>query len=231
MPLSRSPNEGVDSRTSWAIGRASAGRPRLGLARGVLPFLLGTFAAALVSGLLTRSDRRWAAPTALAAALTGGLAWLFRDPQRVVGRGRLLAAADGVVRSVERRPDGRVRVATFMSLLDVHVNRVPIGGTVTSVEYHSGAHMPAFKEESERNERMVWVFSTELGDVEVVQIAGILARRIVPYLEPGTTVKQGDRLGLIRLGSRVDVYLPAGIEPSVEVGQRTRAGQTRLDKG
>lgn len=70
-----------------------------------------------------------------------------------------------------------------MSLLDVHVNRVPIGGTVTSVEYHSGAHMPAFKEESERNERMVWVFSTELSDVDVVQIAGILARRIVPYLD------------------------------------------------
>ncbi|NEE41479.1 phosphatidylserine decarboxylase family protein, partial [Streptomyces sp. SID7982] len=84
--------------------------------------------------------------------------------------------------------------------------------------------------ESENNERVVWHFDTELGDIEMVQIAGAVARRIVPYLPEGTKVEQGERIGLIRFGSRVDIYLPEGIDVAVEVGQATTAGVTRIDR-
>jgi phosphatidylserine decarboxylase len=89
--------------------------------------------------------------------------------------------------------------------------------------------VPAFDKESENNERVVWRFDTELGEIEMIQIAGAVARRIVPYVPSGQKVERGQRVGLIRFGSRVDVYLPEGIEPAVEVGQRTTAGVTRLD--
>ncbi|MFB9582211.1 phosphatidylserine decarboxylase [Streptomyces goshikiensis] len=117
------------------------------------------------------------------------------------------------------------------SPLNVHVNRALLAGTVTSVEHIPGGFVPAFNKESENNERVVWHFDTELGDIEMVQIAGAVARRIVPYLPAGTKVEQGERIGLIRFGSRVDIYLPAGVEVAVEVGDRTRAGVTRVDRG
>jgi len=141
----------------------------------------------------------------------------------------VLAPADGRVTAVERQADGRVRVSTYMSLLDVHVNRAPVAGTVRSVARRPGGHWPARDKESERNERVVWELDSPLGGVRLVQIAGAVARRIVPYVRPGESVAQGQRLGLIRFGSRVDLYLPAGIEVGVEVGQRVRAGATRLD--
>ncbi|GAA4893958.1 hypothetical protein GCM10023237_10280 [Streptomyces coeruleoprunus] len=90
--------------------------------------------------------------------------------------------------------------------------------------------MPAFNKESENNERVVWHFDTELGDIEMVQIAGAVARRIVPYLAQGTKVEQGERIGLIRFGSRVDIYLPEGVDVAVEVGQTMTAGVTRIDR-
>ncbi len=92
--------------------------------------------------------------------------------------------------------------------LNVHVNRAPLSGTVTSVEHIPGGFVPAFNKESENNERVVWHFDTELGDIEMIQIAGAVARRIVPYVPSGTKVEQGERIGLIRFGSRVDIYLP-----------------------
>jgi phosphatidylserine decarboxylase len=101
---------------------------------------------------------------------------------------------------------------------------------VASVEHIPGGYVPAFNKESEHNERVVWHFDTEIGDVEVVQIAGAVARRIVPYVPRGCKVEQGERIGLIRFGSRVDIYLPEGVEPAVEVGQKTTAGVTRLDR-
>jgi phosphatidylserine decarboxylase len=126
--------------------------------------------------------------------------------------------------------DGRTRVAVFMSPLNVHVNRAPLAGTVACVKHIPGGFVPAFNKESEHNERVVWHFDTDLGDIEMVQIAGAVARRIVPYVEQGAKVEQGERIGLIRFGSRVDVYLPRGVEPAVEVGQATQAGVTRLDR-
>jgi phosphatidylserine decarboxylase len=156
--------------------------------------------------------------------------WFFRDPERALGAGRVLSPADGVVQSIDPWPDGRTRVAIFMSPLNVHVNRAPLAGLVRSVEHVPGGYVPAFNKDSDRNERVVWHFDTELGDIEMVQIAGAVARRIVPYVTSGTKVERGERVGLIRFGSRVDTYLPAGVEPGVEVGQKTTAGVTRLDR-
>ncbi|GAA4948036.1 phosphatidylserine decarboxylase [Nonomuraea thailandensis] len=201
------------------------------LARGVSPWLLPTAAAAAATALLTRRDRRWALAAVPLSALTGGMLWFFRDPDRTPGEGRVLSPADGVVQSIDPWPDGRTRVAIFMSPLNVHVNRAPLAGNVTSVQHVAGGFLPAFNKDSDQNERVVWHFETALGDIEMVQIAGAVARRIVPYLTAGAKVEQAERIGLIRFGSRVDIYLPEGIAPAVSVGQKTVAGVTRIDRG
>lgn len=203
---------------------------RVRLARGASPWLLPTVATAAVSLVKARRSGRWAAVAVPATALAAGMLWFFRDPEREISAERVISPADGVVQSVMPWPDGRTRVAIFMSPLNVHVNRAPVAGTVRSLEHVAGGYVPAFNKESENNERVVWHFDSELGDVEMVQIAGTVARRIVPYVPQGCKVEQGDRIGLIRFGSRVDVYLPEGIEPGVEVGAPTTAGVTRLDR-
>ncbi|TDD05002.1 phosphatidylserine decarboxylase [Nonomuraea diastatica] len=201
------------------------------LARGVSPWLFPTAAAAAATALLTRRDRRWALAAVPLGALTGGMLWFFRDPDRTPGQGRVLSPADGVVQSIDPWPDGRTRVAIFMSPLNVHVNRAPLAGNVTSVQHVPGGFLPAFNKDSDQNERVVWHFETALGDIEMVQIAGAVARRIVPYLSAGAKVTPGERIGLIRFGSRVDIYLPEGISPAVSVGEKTVAGVTRIDRG
>ncbi|MEV0595265.1 phosphatidylserine decarboxylase [Nonomuraea cavernae] len=209
----------------------SAQSNRLRLARGVSPWLIPTVAAAAATALLTRRDRRWALAALPLGALTGGMLWFFRDPDRTPGEGRVLSPADGVVQSIDPWPDGRTRVAIFMSPLNVHVNRAPLAGNVASVQHVAGGFLPAFNKDSDQNERVVWHFDTALGDIEMVQIAGAVARRIVPYLSAGAKVAQTDRIGLIRFGSRVDIYLPEGISPAVSVGEKTIAGVTRIDHG
>ncbi|NUP33415.1 MAG: phosphatidylserine decarboxylase [Streptomycetaceae bacterium] len=205
-------------------------RPAVRLAKGASPWLVPTALTAAVTGCAALRSRRWAFAAVPTLALTGGMLWFFRDPERTPGTDGIIASADGVVQSIDPWPDGRIRVATFMSPLNVHVNRAPLTGVVKSVEHKPGGYIPAFNKESENNERVVWVFDTPRGEIELVQIAGTVARRIVPYLEPGAEVAVGERIGLIRFGSRVDVYLPPGVEPAVTVGQRTRAGETRLDR-
>jgi phosphatidylserine decarboxylase len=209
---------------------SSALRGRVRIARGASPWLLPTVATAAVGLLRARRSKRAAAVAVPATALAAGMLWFFRDPEREISQGRVISPADGVVQSIMPWPDGRTRVAIFMSPLDVHVNRAPLAGTVASLEHIPGGYVPAFNKESENNERVVWHFDTELGDVEMVQIAGAVARRIVPYVPQGCKVEQGDRVGLIRFGSRVDIYLPEGVEAAVEVGQATTAGVTRLDR-
>ncbi|MFJ9942103.1 phosphatidylserine decarboxylase [Streptomyces erythrochromogenes] len=200
------------------------------IARGASPWLVPAVATAAVSLTRARKSGRWAAVAVPATALAAGMLWFFRDPEREIAQGRVISPADGVVQSIMPWKDGRTRVAIFMSPLNVHVNRAPLAGTVTSVEHVPGGFVPAFNKESENNERVVWHFDTELGDIEMVQIAGAVARRIVPYLPAGTKVEQGERIGLIRFGSRVDIYLPEGVEVAVEVGDQTRAGVTRIDR-
>jgi phosphatidylserine decarboxylase len=164
----------------------------------------------------------------LAAGITALTAAFFRDPERRRAGRDLLAPADGRVSAVERRSDGRWRIATYMSLRDVHVNRAPAGGVVRSIEHHPGGHLPAFDKDSDRNERLRWRLDTPHGELEIVQIAGTLARRIVPYLAPGDRLDRGERIGLIRFGSRVDVILPPGMTPAVAQGDRLRAGESKL---
>ncbi|WP_405939690.1 phosphatidylserine decarboxylase [Streptomyces sp. NBC_00726] len=208
----------------------SASRGRVRIARGASPWLLPTVATAALSLTRARRSGRWAAVAVPTTALAAGMLWFFRDPEREITRGRVISPADGVVQSIMPWQDGRTRVAIFMSPLNVHVNRAPLAGTVTSVEHVPGGFVPAFNKESENNERVVWHFDTELGDIEMVQIAGAVARRIVPYIPQGTKVEQGERIGLIRFGSRVDIYLPEGVDVAVEVGQATTAGVTRIDR-
>ncbi|BAU87125.1 phosphatidylserine decarboxylase [Streptomyces laurentii] len=213
--------------------QTSAHRDRLKgvrIARGASPWLLPTVATAALSLARSRKSTRARAVAVPVTALAAGMLWFFRDPEREIAQGRVISPADGVVQSIMPWKDGRTRVAIFMSPLNVHVNRAPMAGTVTSVEHVPGGFVPAFNKESENNERVVWHFDTELGDIEMVQIAGAVARRIVPYIPQGTKVEQGDRIGLIRFGSRVDIYLPEGVEVAVEVGQATTAGVTRIDR-
>jgi phosphatidylserine decarboxylase len=162
------------------------------------------------------------------ATLTGLMLWFFRDPDRQAAEGLVLSPADGVVQGIDPLPDGRIRISVFMSPLNVHVNRAPCAGTITSIQHIPGGYLPAFNKDSDRNERVVWHLDTDLGDLEFTQIAGAVARRIVPYTRAGQAVGQGDRIGLIRFGSRVDVYLPAGLTPAVRLRQRTLAARTPL---
>jgi len=162
-----------------------------------------------------------AAVCLFAAAVT---LWFHRDPRRSPPPSGVVAPADGRV-SVVRREGERVRVAVFMNVTDVHVNRAPADGTVGAVEHTPGRHLPAFSKESERNERV----RIDVGDHEVTLIAGAVARRIHPYVEGGETLARGDRIGHVSFGSRADVlFSPAYDLGDVRVreGQRVRAGET-----
>jgi phosphatidylserine decarboxylase len=176
-------------------------------------------------------------------ALTFGVAAFFRDPVRVTpqGEGLIIAPADGLVTHIATVPPPRAlahdgalgpgdvtRVSIFMSVFDVHVNRAPIAGTVRERHYIAGAFVNAdLDKASEDNERQHFLIEGEGGlKVGFTQIAGLIARRIIAFAKPGDMVAAGQRIGLIRFGSRVDVYLPAGTMPMVLAGQRTIAGET-----
>lgn len=154
----------------------------------------------------------------------------FRDPDRMIGSGEVVAVADGKIQSITSLKDedvgSCVRVVTFMNIYDVHVNRMPLTGTISKMQRHSGGHRPAFSKESEYNERVELLVKTDIGIVKIVQIAGAFARRIVSYVENGSEVKKGERIGLIRLGSRVDLYLPEKKQMKllIKEGCRVKAG-------
>lgn len=162
----------------------------------------------------------------------------YRDPDRH-GEGGLLSPADGKVVLVDEVDDEELgptrRIAVFMSPLDVHVNRVPTSAELLDLHHHPGGYVPAFRKESERNERLVslWCATGEDEDglsngtrFKLVQIAGAMARRIVCWEEPGARLERGARYGIIKLGSRVDLYLPKDVEPQVRPGDRVKAGST-----
>lgn len=170
-------------------------------------------------------------------ALTLFVAYFFRDPHREIPQGEhlLVAPADGKVVTVEKNcVDTRfgeapmTRVGIFMSPLDVHVNRAPLSGLIASVRYQEGKFRPAFAEDAtEVNEQNVVTIQDGTGrHVVLVQVAGMLARRIVCSLRGGERVQRGDRYGMIMLGSRVDVYCPPEVTIAVQVGQRVKAGET-----
>lgn len=154
--------------------------------------------------------------------------WFFRDPNRPVGN-HIVSPADGRVLWMDTIDDPDLglcdRLSIFMGVQDVHVNRMPLDANIRKVTHRPGKHIPAFNKDSVRNERVETIVKSEHGEVKIIQIAGAVARRIVPYIEPGDHLNKGDRLGLIRLGSRCDLHFPVGtIEWTVEVKQKVRAG-------
>lgn len=165
--------------------------------------------------------------------LTGFFLLFFRDPERKVGNG-IVIPADGRIREISNVTDPNIGkctlISTFMNIYNVHVNRMPFNGTIEDVAHHKGGYRPAFKKESERNERVIITIKTDIGTIKIIQIAGTLARRIVPYIKKGDTLKKGEKIGIIRLGSRVDIYLPSKAIKTICVkeGDRVKAGEDTL---
>ncbi len=208
-------------------------------------FGLITAAACLVCAFLAWETIAW--PLAF---LTLGVLAFFRDPERVVPQDdRLIVSpADGLVSLIMQveppaellvddgsgarglTPGPVTRISIFMSVFDVHINRAPIGGTVRRVVYIPGKFVNAdLDKASDENERQHVLIERPDGlTIGFTQIAGLVARRIVPFVKPGDMVAAGQRIGLIRFGSRVDVYLPAGTDAKVVLGQSVIAGETVL---
>jgi phosphatidylserine decarboxylase len=152
----------------------------------------------------------------------------FRDPERTIAPG-VIAPADGKIRDIKQEKN-QVLISTFMEVNNVHVNRMPLDGRVTKMTHFPGYHLRAWKKESDLNERVIITIDTAIGEVTVVQLAGLIARRVYPYIKEGDELKKGDRIGIIRLGSRVDVYLPADkIQSiSVKIGNPVKAGEDTI---
>jgi phosphatidylserine decarboxylase len=199
-----------------------------------IPFIAAGMAVAALG-----RNHRWVRRAGLAAA--GANAGFFRHPNRTppTRPGLVVAPADGLVCLIEeaaappelgRGSEVVPRISIFLSLLDAHVQRAPVGGEVLAVEHRPGSfHSADLAEASADNERNSVVIRTPEGhEVVVVQIAGLIARRIICDVHPGESVKLGDTYGLIRFGSRLDTYLPAGSEVLIELGQHSLAGETVL---
>lgn len=170
---------------------------------------------------------------------TAWCVYFFRDPQRVtpMREGLIVSPADGVVQKIvecvppaelELGHKARTRVSIFLNVFDVHVNRIPIEGSITKLHYHEGAFFnAALDKASEENERQsIKITTPDDLHVGVVQIAGLVARRILCDLKEGQSVKTGEKFGIIRFGSRVDIYLPVDVIPQVIEGQRAVGGET-----
>jgi phosphatidylserine decarboxylase len=186
------------------------------------PFILPAFALAALAALL-----HWRAAAGVTLGLALFVTWFFRDPARAIPDDpeALVSPADGKVIEILPQPGGGVRLSIFLSIFNVHVNRSPVAGEVVEVTRRSGKFLAAWKSEaSSDNAQASVTVRTPRGDVRFVQIAGLIARRIVCHLEPGMRVGRGERYGLIRFGSRVDVHIPAAAEATVRVGDQVRGG-------
>ena len=172
--------------------------------------------------------------TALPLLLAAFLVWFFRDPSRRIpsGPGLIVSPADGKVEQaewIETNAGSRVRVSIFLNVFDVHVNRVPVSGVVTLAEYREGQFLNAMDAESAvHNEQTLVTVDTGEYSISFKQIAGLLARRIVCNLHEGDRVNRGERMGLIKFGSRMDVLLPATVELRVKAGDRVKGGSSVL---
>ncbi len=208
-------------------------------------FALIVFAVAAGCALMAWETLAWPL-----GVLGLGVLAFFRDPRRVTPQDErfVIAPADGLVTLIQQvapprelaMDDGTgptrlggepvTRISIFMSVFDVHINRAPIGGTVRRVIYIPGKFMDAALDKaSDENERQhILIERADGTSIAFTQIAGLVARRIVPFIKPGDIIAAGQRVGLIRFGSRVDVYLPKGTEPRVLMGQRITAGETVL---
>jgi phosphatidylserine decarboxylase len=172
----------------------------------------------------------WRWPGAALLVLAAFVTFFFRDPDRKFeGTERQIASpADGKVVSV-RQENGQEAISIFLSVFDVHINRAPISGKVSGIDYHKGKFLIAFDERASlENERNSITMENQGKTVRFVQIAGLIARRIVCWRRPGETLQVGDRIGLIKFGSRVDVFLPAGSKIYVKRRDRVVGGKTAI---
>lgn len=171
-------------------------------------------------------------PTLFLLALTVFIICFFRNPERKIPADEtaIVSPADGKVIKIEEVVTKRgpfKLVCIFMNVFNVHVNRIPYGGTITAINYYPGKFIRAdLDKASVLNERNQVVLETPRGEIIFVQIAGLIARRIVSWINVGLKVEKGARFGLIRFGSRVDVYLPRDVEIRVQTGQKVKAGET-----
>lgn len=184
-----------------------------------------------VAGVLAWATGVWwwsVVPVLLAAFFL----WFFRDPKRNIpkGEGLIVSPADGLVTEtvkIQTAEGERQRISIFLNVFDVHVNRSPIAGEITAVRYQTGKFMNAMNQDcAERNEQNIVTVSGEGIEVVFKQIAGLIARRIVFNYREGDRVERGQRVGLIKFGSRTDVVLPASAEIRVKVGQRVKGGSS-----
>lgn len=199
--------------------------------RAGVPFIAGALVPAAALVLVRRTG--WAASFAL---LGGFFAYFFRDPERdvPVDPGLVVSPADGRV-MIAGPSDGRwsppgewTQVTIFLSPMDVHINRSPVAGRITRIEYRPGAFLPAYDEGANDNElNEIWL-DVDGEAIVVRQVVGILARRIVCRVSEGDTLDRGERIGLMKFGSRMDVFLPTRAELQIQVGARVTAGETVL---
>lgn len=201
-------------------------------AEGV-PFVIAAGGVSILAFLLG-----WIIPAFLLSFITLFIIWFFRNPERNIpaGKNLIISPADGKIIAIKEGEEDRilkkrvVKVSIFMNLFNVHVNRIPCGGKITDIIYNPGKFVSAnLDKASLENEQNAIVLETEKGDrILFIQIAGLIARRIVCRLKKGQNVERGERFGLIRFGSRVDVFLPENADIKVSVGQKVKGGESIL---
>jgi len=200
----------------------------MSIAREGWPYILSLLALA---ALMAAMRLVWLA--GICAVLGLFVAFFFRDPERPVptGAGLVVSPADGRIVKIAPAPEanplgpGAIQVSIFLSIFDVHVNRAPIAGRIARVDYHEGEFLPAFDDKASlRNEQNSVLVEGDAGRVAFKQIAGLIARRIVFRKRVGDAVDRGERVGLIKFGSRVDVFVPAAARLRVASGQRVTGG-------
>lgn len=200
------------------------------VAKPGIPFILVGLIATVIAGFLSG----WLAVAF--GLLTCFVLWFFRDPERPVptGAGLIVAPADGKIVQIREEQEERflhtraIRISIFLNIFDVHVNRIPCAGKIREIVYHPGRFLAAnLDKASLENERQTILIETPTGQrVVVIQIAGLIARRIVSWIRPGDWVERGQRFGMIRFGSRVDIHLPIGTKLRVQQGDRVKGGET-----
>jgi len=207
--------------------------PRIPVAREGYPFIAFAAFLTLITAILGVSLLAW--PLLL---ITIFVLAFFRDPERMTDapEGSLISPADGKIIIIDEQFDDIflqkkvIKISIFMNVFNVHVNRIPCDGNITDILYKPGEFYSADSVKAAlHNERCCVKMTTKNGkEIAFVQLAGLIARRIVNWLEPHDQVKRGNRFGLIRFGSRVDLYLPVDADISVKIGQKVRAGETSI---
>jgi phosphatidylserine decarboxylase len=202
------------------------------IAKPGIPFVLAGLVATALAGFFNG----WIA--IILGLATCFVIWFFRDPERSIPTddGLIVAPADGKIVQIREEREERflkapvIRVSIFLNIFDVHVNRMPCAGKIQKIVYHAGKFLSAHldKASSENEHQAVLIEASTGQQLVVVQIAGLIARRIVSWIQPGDSLERGQRFGMIRFGSRVDTFLPVGTKLRVQRGDRVKGGETIL---